>query len=209
VVDIMVDHSGSMRGPKLALASQTCIVLGEVLNLLGIPFSVRGFSTGDPYVAARRNGNASKDERQMFSRWGDHWIGVYKDYNEPWAHAGPRVINMIRNEQSNTYDGESLRFSAQCLAARKEKRKILFWLNDGEPCPNSGDDHTAHAQFAKDCAKEVEKSVELIAIGIMTDAVKNFYTNYIVVKDLKTLPAVCLTELDALLRKGKTLKQAV
>lgn len=207
-VEIMVDHSGSMCGSKLDLASKTAVVLGEVLHQLDIPFSILGFSTGDWDVAEGRRRKGSDTERQMYTRWGNLWIGVYKDYDEAWPRVNHRVMNMVRNERANTYDGESLRYGAQRLARRPEQRKILFWLNDGSPCPNGGDDGEAHRQYAADCAKEVEKMVELMAVGIMTDAVKRYYKNYVVVNNISELPVVCLNELDALLRKGKMLRAA-
>jgi cobalamin biosynthesis protein CobT len=208
VVEIMVDHSGSMSGPRLSLAGRTVAVLGEVLNQLSVPFSVTGFSTGDWDEASNRKRGAPPEARKMYTRWGNLWIGVYKDYNESWAKAAPRVMQMVRNERANTYDGESLRWGTQRLLRRSEKRKILFWLNDGQPCPNGGDDSQAHRQYASDCAKDAEKAVELMAVGIQTDAVKQYYKNYVVVNNLDDLPGVCLNELDALLRKGKSLKAA-
>jgi cobaltochelatase CobT len=204
---IMIDHSGSMAGHKLDLAAKTAIVLGEVLNQLNIPFSVRGFSTGDSYVAHERFRHAKPAEQQTYKRWGNLWIGVYKEFDELWGQHQHKLINMVRNDRANTYDGESLRYGAQLLLHRPEKRKIMFWLNDGAPCPNSGDDIAAHEEYARDCAKEVEKMVETVAIGICTDAVKRFYTNCAVVYKVDELPTVCLTTLDELLRKGKTLIQ--
>jgi cobalamin biosynthesis protein CobT len=114
------------------------------------------------------------------------------------------MVRMARNPKINTYDGESLRVGAQMLLARPEKRKILFWMNDGQPCPNYGDDTQAHNKYAADCAKEVEKAIELFAIGIRTDAVKRLYSNCVQINELEDLPKVCLSELDALIRKGKT-----
>lgn len=209
VISIMIDHSGSMAGDKLELAAQTTIILGEVLNQLGIPFSVSGFSTRDSgEVSYGRKGSLSHKECRTYARFGDLWIGKYKDFDENWSRVAPRIIRMSENCRHNTYDGESLRWGAQGLLGRPEKRKILFWLNDGMPCPNGGDNREAHRQYAFDCAKEVESKVELMAFGIKTSAVKNYYKNYVVVNNINDLPASCLSELDALLRKTKNLKAA-
>jgi cobalamin biosynthesis protein CobT len=207
-VQIMVDHSGSMSGSKLDLAAKTSIILAEVLNMLSVPFSICGFSTGDWDAGSTRFRAAGEEERGMYTRWGDLWIGLYKDFNESWSSSNHRIINMVRNERANTYDGESLRWGCNRLLNRPEQRKILFWLNDGSPCPNGADDMTAHQEYARQCAQEVEKLVELMAFGVKTDAVKRYYKNYVVVNDIKDLPTVCLNELDALLRKGKSLRAA-
>lgn len=208
VVELMVDHSGSMNGSRLSLAGRTVAVLGEVLHQLSIPFSVTGFSTGEWNEASSRKNKAPAEARSVYTRWGNLWIGVYKDYNDPWPRAAHKVTTMVNNSRVNTYDGESVRWGTQRLLLRPEKRKILLWLNDGSPCPNGGDSTSAHVQYAADCAKEAESLVELLAIGIQTDAVKRFYKNYVVVNKLDELPSVCLNELDALLRKGKNLRAA-
>lgn len=207
-IQIMVDHSGSMSGDKLEIAAKTAIIIGEIANQLSIPFSVMGFSTGNGTSASTRYSKASPAEQKAYARWGDQWIGVYKEFDESWAHHSHKLINMVKNQRHNTYDGESLRFAAQRLLGRKEKRKILFWLNDGEPCPNGVDNDKAHTEYAKLCAQEVERHVELLAVGICTDAVKQFYSNYIVVNSINDLPTLCLGQLDDLLRKGKRLVPA-
>lgn len=203
-VMMMVDHSSSMSGYQLDLAAKTAIVFGELLSQLGIPFSVLGFSTGTSGVSQKRKNQASTDEQCLYKRWGNLWIGEYKNFEDSWQSAGPKMINMVNNSRNNTYDGESLRYGAQLLLARPEKRKIMFWMNDGQPCPNWADDTQAHNRYALDCAKEVEKMIELFAIGINTDAVKSYYKNCVQVNDLEDLPKTCLHELDQLIRKGKS-----
>jgi cobaltochelatase CobT len=184
-VVMMIDHSGSMYDTKLELAAQTAIIFGEICYQLGIPFAVYGFSTGDGHEADDRYDKASPDEQKLYARWGDHWIGVYKEFDDLWPMHNHKLINITKNRRSNTYDGESLRYGAQRLLQRREKRKIMFWLNDGQPCPNSADNDQAHEDYAHQCAKEVEKLVELVAVGITTEAVKRYYKHVIVVNNLK------------------------
>jgi cobalamin biosynthesis protein CobT len=202
VVELMVDHSGSMNDNKLTLAAQTAIILGEICHQLGIPFSVVGFSTDGGDDGDTRFENATQEEKELYSRWDNMWIGMYKDFDDAWPTAAPRVIQMVEHRHYNTYDGESLRWGAQRLLARKEKRKILFWLNDGQPCPTSADNHEAATEYTALCAKEVDQLVEVVAVGIMTDAVKQFFKNWVRVNSIADLPKVCLRQLDTLLRDG-------
>jgi len=208
VVLMMVDHSGSMSGSQLDLAAKTAIIFGEILNQLSIPFSVQGFSTGNSSAAYSRKRECSQEELNTYSRWGNLWIGNYKSFDDSWANTSHRLINMRQNCRQNTYDGETLRYGAQQLLIRPEKRKILFWLNDGEPCPNGGDDYEAHRRYAKECANEVEKLVELFAIGINTDAVKDIYSNCVAIHNLNDIPGTAFRELDSLIRGGKTYRKA-
>lgn len=203
-VAMMVDHSGSMAGYQLDLAAKTAIVFGEILHQLNIPFSVMGFSTGCGSVAHQRRHNASGEEQRLYSRWGNLWIGQYKSFDDSWPNSNHRLINMRHHCKMNTYDGETLRYGAQVLLNRPEKRKILFWLNDGMPCPNGVDDSQAHIQYAHDAATEVERLVELFAIGINTSAVKDFYTNCVAIHDVNDIPSTAFRELDELIRMGKT-----
>lgn len=201
-VSMMVDHSGSMHGGQLKLAAQTALVLGELFNQLGIPFSVYGFSTGDSGVSEQRYGAATADEQAVYKRWGNLWLGRYKDFDELWAGSQNRLVNMHYNGQVNTYDGESMRIGAQMLLRRPERRKILLWLNDGYPCPNYSDDRSAHTIYARQCALEIDTMVEAIAIGIGTDAVKDIFKNWVQVDNVSDLPKVALGKLSALLTKG-------
>lgn len=202
-VMLMIDHSGSMHGEPLLLASQASIILGEVLNSIGIPFSVAGFSTGGSNTATDRKAKASQTDMDIYTRWGDLWIGVYKDFDENWTSVNHRLIRMVENGHNTTYDGESLRWGAKQLLSRPEKRKIMFWLNDGEPSPLPGDNMPAHIAYAVESAKDVESVVELIAVGIYSSSVSRYYKNCIVVRKLDELPKLCVNELDALLRRTK------
>jgi hypothetical protein len=195
-VEMMVDHSGSMQGTKMKLAMQSVIVMSEVLNLLNIPFSILGFSTGSTF-------NDRKNSNDSYTRYGSLWTGVYKDYDEPWAKVNHRVINMSQNVKNNSYDGESVRLGTNRLLVRPEKRKILFWFNDGEPCPTHVDDGEAAVAYCKKSAEQSEKLVELIAFGITTESVKHFYKNYVVVNQINDLPASCLNKLEQLLQVTK------
>jgi hypothetical protein len=62
-----------------------------------------------------------------------------------------------------------------------------------------------HTDYMKKCAKEAEKMVEVIAVGIMTDAVKDFFKHCVYVQRLSDLPKRCLTEIDSCLRETKKL----
>jgi cobaltochelatase CobT len=108
---------------------------------------------------------------------------------------------MSRNDHDNTFDGEALRIATQRLLRRPEKRKILFWLNDGYPCPNVHRFRQQHASYLKTVAGEVEKMVEVFAIGIQCDDVKHYFKNWVQVDSLSDLPKVAVGELDRLLRR--------
>lgn len=201
VVSMFIDHSGSMFSEKMNLAAESSIIFGECLNDIGVPFEICGFSTLDHYIGINRYNQASQAERDLFTRWGDLWIGVYKQFDDNWMTTRHRCVQMSRNDHDNTFDGEALRLAAQRLLMRPEKRRILFWLNDGYPCPNVSQCRQQHASYLTSVVKEVERHIEVFAIGIQSDQVKNYFSNWVLVNTLSDLPKVVVGELDRLLRK--------
>jgi cobalamin biosynthesis protein CobT len=201
VVSMFVDHSGSMFPTKMDMAAETTIIFGECLYDIKVPFEICGFSTMQYHVGNSRWHQASQEERDLFTRWGDLWIGEYKRFEDHWPTTRHRCVQMSRNDRDNTFDGEALRVAAQRLLRRPEKRKILFWLNDGYPCPNVHQYRQQHCAYLSSIAKEVEKLIEVFAIGIQSDEVQEYFTNWVVVNDLSDLPKVAVGELDRLLRR--------
>jgi len=215
---LLVDHSGSMDGSKILLAAQTAVIFGELFNQLKIPFACYGWSTSQPEVAFRRKLPTTPEVQATYQRWGDLWLGEYKSFGDSWYAAGPRFLQMPKNLKANTYDGETVKLGARMLLSRPEKRKLLFVFNDGEPVPVApvwdvddsrqrfprfDEDHAAHVNYATDCARAVEKLVELVVIGIETDAVTGIYSNTVVVKKLDELPRQGLNQIDQCLRHKK------
>jgi hypothetical protein len=198
---IFIDHSNSMAGSQIDLAAKCALVFGECLDDLHIPFEIGGFSTGWYNEGVEIHGRADPSEQEIYTRWGRLWIGVYKGYDDVWQHSRHRVIQMSRNSRYNTYDGEALRIAAQRLLRRPEKRKILFWMGDGWPCANCTQFNHIHTAYLKTIAQQVERQVEVFAMGINADF-SEFFTNATEVTSVRDLPKIAVTELDRLLRQG-------
>ena len=204
-VSMTIDHSGSMSGQSLKLAGQTAIILGEVLDSLGIPFEVLGHSTVDFRAGDRRFRSADYTDQELYARWGDLWVGVYKSFDENWSTARSRLIRTAENCKCNSFDAEVTRLALRRnILAGNYDRRILFELKDGQPCPNtySRNGHL-HRSFLRSTVKEaMESGFEVIGVGMMTDAVKQYYPNYVVVNDMESLAQTCMNELARLLMKG-------
>jgi cobalamin biosynthesis protein CobT len=203
VASMLIDHSNSMNSSPINLAAKTAMVFGENLATLNIPFEILGYSTGYYNEGDEIKANASEEERQLYTRWGKLWLGVYKKFEESWGTTRHRCYHMSRHGKYNTYDGESVRIAAQRLLRRPEKRRILFVICDGYPCPNCQEHSGTHIAYLKSVAKEVEKVIELFAIGIGYHDVGSYYKNSVGISDIGDLPNVMLTELDRLLRRGQ------
>jgi cobaltochelatase CobT len=196
-VVLAIDHSGSMHGRPLELAAESAIVLGDVFDPLKIPFMVYGYSTrGYPKTAPNRN------QTQMFARWSNLWIRYYKKFEEPWRKGALKMTHARDNCQANTLDGESVLHGIKHLLARPEKRKILLVMNDGHPYPGHG--HTGRCQgYLKSVVEAGTKAgVEIIAFGILSKDVSEYYPNHVVINDLDDLVKEPLKKIDGMLRKG-------
>jgi cobalamin biosynthesis protein CobT len=208
---LMVDHSDSMRGPQLLMASKAASLFGESLNSFGVPFAICGYSTSTHMIEGQAIYKAASDaDRKIYTRWGGLWIGVYKAFEESWVAVRHRCANMERNQRINTYDGESVRWAALQLMRYPEQRKIMFVFNDGFPCPNVWPTFSKpHETYLSEVLKIVEKHIEVFAIGIKSDAVKRFYSNSATIQNLDDLPKVMIGELDRMLRRNQSTYRSV
>lgn len=203
---LLVDHSSSMQGRKLRLAAESATIFGEVLSRIQIPFEVCGFSTTTTYNEGHGIYNkASAQDKKTFTRWGGLWIGIYKAFGEQWEHTKHRLSRMVYNQRHNTFDGESVLWAAKRLLQYSEKRKVIFLFNDGEPCPNVHSFIEEHKAYAKSVAEEVEKHLDLIAIGILSSQIKDYYSNSICIEELNDLPGATLGQLNKILRNAQRL----
>ena len=74
---------------------------------------------------------------------------------------------------------EALWYAASQLIYRKEERKIIMVITDGEP------DHQADTQ---DIISLCERSgIELVGVGIQTDSVERLFKSSVTVLDLASL----------------------
>ena len=82
------------------------------------------------------------------------------------------------------------------LSARPEKRKVMMVLSDGWPAA----DGYGHEQHLLEVCRDIEASdVELVGIGIQSDAVERFYSKHVVVNDIKDLEGEVMNQLSKLL----------
>jgi cobalamin biosynthesis protein CobT len=206
VVALWFDQSGSMVEStyignhkymsRLQAAQMATIVFAQALDAINIPFEVVGYSTGDAHIGVGRYYNAKPAERLLYARWGNLLLTKYKGYDERWQTVAPRI--MAARAHDNTYDGECVKLACQRLIRQKQTRKVLFIMNDGDPCPNVLAKTDTHQSYLKEVVDSMS-DVEIVAIGIMTDAVKAYYPRYVVVNSVEELPKVMAQQLGAVL----------
>jgi cobaltochelatase CobT len=95
-------------------------------------------------------------------------------------------------------DGESVLVAAMRLRSRKEARKIMIVLSDGQPA--CGGLRPALRHHLKRAVKEItQMGITVVGIGIQTDAVKDYYPKSVVINEVAELPGVVMGQLRQLL----------
>lgn len=197
---LLLDISSSMNGPSIQLCQKLALVFAESLDVLGFPTEVIGFSTVDmdlrPQVAAETG--LSEDElAKRFARFVPLYHAIYKGFDEPWRKVAGRIGKM--SAEMLTPLGESLLFAGRRLAARPEKRKVLFCLTDGKPVVGAWDERITFNHACEAVKKLSSVGIEPVGIGILESSVTEIFPRHAVIRDLSELPSGFLRQLCSVL----------
>jgi hypothetical protein len=199
-VTLLVDCSGSMGGSKFQTAMLAAYALSLTLDRVGIKHECLGFTTGNDYDLYEEIKKEQDRTGLSFSRHEPLYMPIFKQFEErvtPQVKARFAVAER-QISLANNIDGESVEVAAGRLMQRRETRKILIVLSDGQP--NFYGDTRAGAQHLKKVVKELpKKGVEPIGIGIEDRSVKSYYPKFVVLDDVEQLPAQVMKELQTIL----------
>lgn len=153
-VGLLIDESGSMGwGDRITHARKTAIVLYDFCVSLGIPVTIYGHSTDCRGVA-------------LYS---------YAEFDSVDEKDRYRLMDMI--DRSGNRDGAALRFVAEHLAKRPEKRKLLILISDGQPADDGYYGTEAEADLRGIKKEYARQNIILFAaaIGDDKDAIQRIY----------------------------------
>jgi uncharacterized protein with von Willebrand factor type A (vWA) domain len=155
-ITLLIDLSGSMEGAKINEAFKSTIILSEVLNRLSIKVEILGFNDR-LYEYQNYGQNISQEVR-------DNMGGMLKEVSN--RNGGRALYND---------DGWALKVASERLNRQNVKEKILIVLSDGfpEPSPAHKNDNYELSQIVKEISENTNQ--KLIGLGILSDAVKNYY----------------------------------
>ena len=160
---VMVDWSGSMMGRKKHYAADAAQRLVWCFDrVLNVPVALAAFS----------DGRSTCD------------VGYIKKFNR--RSISPEEIAR-RFKKFDWYtsandDADAIHWAWHQLMQRKEERKMLIVLSDG--CPTSGYSGGWGDAELKHLVKMIEKKgdVDIYGIGICSNAVSNYYSNYKIIQ---------------------------
>lgn len=194
---LVIDLSGSMSGEKLSLARKSTIAYAEALEKVGIPFAVAGFT--NKYARSEVLNRANGEPGEMLYRNYPLDLYCFKKFDEPLKQARA-AIGSITHEAiplGDNADGDSLlQLYWKLLKDQKTKRRAMIVFSDGMPAAYGGNQD----QRLRDVVAYIEgEGVELIGVGILSDAPRKFYKKHTVVKTLADLGKASLDQLAKLL----------
>ncbi len=206
-VSLLIDLSGSMSGPRIVLARQVAILFAETLHRLRTAHEVLGFTThqaNDVVKQIAEEMGVSKDElEQQYARIAPCRYTVFKGFEEPFAAIKNRTAAMEASEY--TPIDEAVLFAAIRLHRRPEPRKLLLVLTDGEPCNGNLTLQKAVFDHLRKSLQRIHKAgIECVAVGMQTDYVKHFFSEFLVVHELEELPKAFYVKFAELMRRSKS-----
>jgi cobalamin biosynthesis protein CobT len=201
-VSVVIDNSGSMGGPKMALAMTAGYALCSTLDRVKIANEVIGFTTGGwggmPASMREAMANDAKAARIRWDRTTPLVLPIYKTFDERLTATVKARFAFMKNAQAGlagNVDGESLEYAAERLLKRSEKRKVMLVLSDGQPAGS----HKCGPHLTYVVKQLGKMGIECVGIGIMDDSVSRFYPKYTVLKKAQDLPTQVMSEIKKIL----------
>jgi len=178
-ITVLVDSSGSMAGQKMSTAIQGAQPYHHVIDrVLHLPTELLMFGAGGG--------------QRPFKH------GVVKNFNEQ-RYTRQDIANRMRRFEEKVggnQDADAVMWAANRLLQRREKRKLLIVLSDGQPTDAVSGYGTA-GKGLKQVITGLKQSgqLELFGIGIMSTAVQDYYgEDCVVVNEVSELvPAIIHT----------------
>ncbi|HBZ2549627.1 TPA: porphyrin biosynthesis protein [Klebsiella pneumoniae] len=192
-VQQVIDLSGSMGGRKIELALASAYTLADALDRIHVPNVITGFTTyGNPDVATM--------SKRGFSRFEALMLPIIKNWHEKANSPEIRARMGCVAETFpllNNVDGESIAQLASLFAGRMEDKKIMIVQSDGAPCA-AGDGFSNHLRSVTNDI-ESTSDINLLAIGILTDAPRRYYKNYALVNKVEELGTSVVSKLSRII----------
>ena len=165
------------------MAAMAAYTMAKALDAIKVPCIVTGFTTGTMPRGSWHNESTSRP----FTRFESLFLPILKGWNRKADSLETRrnLGHVMKGVPLlNNVDGESIRSLSRHFNDRKEDRKIMIVLSDGEP-------HAVGRGFANDLRKAVgdieQAGIDLYGVGIQTTAPKRFYTKSVVIHNLPDL----------------------
>ena len=198
-VSLVIDCSGSMgQNGKITVAAQTAYGLASVLDRVKVACEVIGFTTKGTLP-----NDAHREAAELGISWGRYdrlYMPVFKSFDKRFGTEEARKMAALSDAKfmSSNIDGECVEIAAERLLKRKEKRKIMIVLSDGQPAGHGRMDILC-GHLRQVVRKISSAGIEVFGIGIDSHAVKDFYPKHVVITRVDELPTVVIGKMKEFL----------
>lgn len=194
---LMLDLSSSMDSH---IVRQTAILLSEACNgIQGLKLQICGFMTNtrSGYGDYGGSGNGG---RSGIGRTVGIDIPIFKEFEEPYVRAQGRLGAIQTAECTPLAEGYGYGFEA--LVRRKERRKVLWMVSDGEPFYSYDDPRHCDWSLAKQIQVKCRKlRIDTMGLGIGSGRkLRNVVDRYAEISEVLELPAAVMKILKATIR---------
>jgi cobalamin biosynthesis protein CobT len=196
-VTLLIDRSGSMAGRKIELARLCATALCDALTQLSFDCEVLGYCSleSDAMQQLYTRQLAAGADMRRYNRFVERLdLKVYKRFGATDL-SGIAAIDCGHENP----DGEALAWAATRLADHQAARRILMVFSDGYPSTGDGDPQVLRSDLRERVAAIGKRGIELVGIGVLTDAVEDFYPRNVVVSRLAELPSIVFSVLSSML----------
>jgi len=167
-VTILVDMSGSMSGDKALFACEATVLLNDVFKVLQVPLEIIGFTDrGDTPI--------------MF---------VYKPFSKQRLSSDDLItyIGASSSAMSGNPDGDCILWTYDRLLKRKEHKRVLIVMSDGQPAASRG--MYGCDSFTLQAIREIEaaRKIDIYGLGLCDMSVKKYYKHHSTVNSPEEIP---------------------
>jgi cobaltochelatase CobT len=136
LITILIDHSGSMRGPKAMTAAVAADAIGSILDHERAEFEILGFTTRSWHGGQSRALWLSRGSPEHPGRLCDLLHIVYREAGQPnrpvhWPRSLPLLL--IDEVLKENVDGEALLWARRRAMKKEPTSWICLLISDGVP----------------------------------------------------------------------------
>ncbi|MBI2238022.1 MAG: hypothetical protein HYU54_05785 [Actinobacteria bacterium] len=177
-VSILLDESASTaRASVSEMVAGAGVFAGEVLDRLGISFEIIGYTT-ECFEAEAAMRLGLPPHEQQTTRCSLLRHRLHKSFDEPFRMVRFRLATVA--PRHNNWDEEHLLFAARRLAGRRETRRMILVVGDGQP--------NGEAALLRDTVARLEGQGTMVAaIGVGYDYVARVYPRHRLATDLPSV----------------------
>lgn len=189
-IEVVIDLSGSMSA---TLTRAAAILTTEALDgIKGVEMEIVGFRSNSKFAEGYGYGYNSYGSRAPTAGVGRTCgmdLLIYKGYNQDYKHAKATLGGL--DTDGGTPLGDAYGYGLERILTRKEPRRTLWIISDGDACCSHGDrDHSDYVLMERLKAKAARLGVDVVGmyIGGQQSSLKNYVHKMAYVQQASDLP---------------------